>query len=858
MVSITATARANLLSLIGANEEQDKVGSQLVSGKRVQSVEDNAFSFFQSRGLDNRIETLSTINDRISIGTRATEQAQAAGKKISKNLNTVKGLLDDIKSKGAAGQVEAFTVSGAPVAGVNSSIFNRLGTAANPITENTTLADSTDIGAAGISGFAKNGLTAASDLAGFLNNGTNANAATTSALGTATAVGTDSLISVGGFTAGDTIRIGNGTQNVFVTVLAQATAFTAGTQTGASAGTAIEVKSLDDLKNVISGFQRDGTTALAAAQTTGFTASIDTTGGAGARFKIANNAGTAATANFDVFRNATGVPAATTLFGGTAATTTFAPSATQSAAASTLAIAAATAPIGISTINAGLTVGDVVGVKIGAGAVATNRSIFAKVVTAFSGASGTQAGDGLSEATAIEVRTLGDLAKAFNGKKTDGIANINADGIGSNAFGVSVDEASNGSKLKVSAGVASSFTIKQLNGGTNNTAVQNLFGGTAATVDFAQGALTGVNRQATTIAAQANTGALLQNDVISFDVGAAGAIRTLFVKVVGNYSGAGGAQAGNGVGNGVGTDSPLEVRTIGDLRNAINGLDKAGAALADQGFVNSGARASFDGTTGAAAAPTTGRFALTSAAPLRVNVDRFGIIAANSGVAAAIFGTNATSTNTGGTAGVGPTAGRSVLNVGSVTNNAAKEARLSAAAAYKTALRSIAGFVSDAQVNGINLLTTTAASPFKLQLSENVEAKFELRSTLGGATGTANPLTVLGFTVNAAGDADEGSSGFATNGGLTGVDVAITKLDNAITSLAGRDTELDVIKAVISQRQSFNKDIITSLGDLSTDLTAVNQEEASAQAQAASFSSNAALKFLGVSSQRASQLLQIF
>jgi hypothetical protein len=48
------------------------------------------------------------------------------------------------------------------------------------------------------------------------------------------------------------------------------------------------------------------------------------------------------------------------------------------------------------------------------------------------------------------------------------------------------------------------------------------------------------------------------------------------------------------------------------------------------------------------------------------------------------------------------------------------------------------------------------------------------------------------------------------------------------------------------------------LGDLSNDLTAVNQEEASAQAQAASFSSNAALKFLGVSSQRAQQLLQIF
>ena len=147
---------------------------------------------------------------------------------------------------------------------------------------------------------------------------------------------------------------------------------------------------------------------------------------------------------------------------------------------------------------------------------------------------------------------------------------------------------------------------------------------------------------------------------------------------------------------------------------------------------------------------------------------------------------------------------------------------------------------------------------FNLVLSETVTSNFALRSTLGGPTGLGNPLVALGFTVDAAGDATEGNAGFATNDGASGVDAAITKLDNAITSLAGRDTELEVIKAVISERKSFNKDIITGLGDLSTDLTAVNQEEASAQASAASFSSNAALKFLGVSSQRASQLLQIF
>ena len=84
------------------------------------------------------------------------------------------------------------------------------------------------------------------------------------------------------------------------------------------------------------------------------------------------------------------------------------------------------------------------------------------------------------------------------------------------------------------------------------------------------------------------------------------------------------------------------------------------------------------------------------------------------------------------------------------------------------------------------------------------------------------------------------------------------ELMRLVASLSGRDTELDVQSSLLTERKSFNSDIIEGLGNLSTDLTAVNQEEASAQASAAQFSSSAALKFLSVSSQRASQLLQIF
>ena len=147
----------------------------------------------------------------------------------------------------------------------------------------------------------------------------------------------------------------------------------------------------------------------------------------------------------------------------------------------------------------------------------------------------------------------------------------------------------------------------------------------------------------------------------------------------------------------------------------------------------------------------------------------------------------------------------------------------------------------------MNLLRN--ATGFDAVLSETATQNVRLRSTVTNAAS-------LGFTVNAAGAYQDGAQNeFATN---TDVDAGLTRVDAAIASLGGRDTELDVQASLLTERRSFNSDIIEGLGNLSTDLTAVNQEEASAQAQAASFSSNAALKFLGVSSQRASQLLQIF
>ena len=853
MVSITSTARANLLSLISANAEQDKVGSQLTSGKRVQTVSDNAFSFFQARGLDNRVSTLTQINDKLAINVQAVNQASKAGTKISTALNTVKGLLEDIKSKGAAGNIETSNVAGALIGTTpaNASIFNRTGTNAAPIDTGTQLADSTELGtvAAG-SGLTKAGLTANSDLAGFTNNGTNANA-TAGALSGATATGTTALTTGTGLVANDVIRIGNGTNSVFVRVVATATA---GTNTGADAATAIDVSTLDDLRNVINGKQIDGTTALGTARILGFTASIDTTGGAGARFKIANNAGTTATANFQVQRDggtALAVGTGATLFGGTQTAAPTVLTGFDTATGTDLTIAASAAATGVTAINAGLTVNDVVAVKIGTGA--TSRSIFAKVVTAFTGPGvpPTQAGDGSSEATAIEVRTLGDLADAFSGKKENGFDLINTIGVGQNNFSVNVDADSTGSKLKVSSNLASTFTIKG-NGGLgtyNTTGAVALFGGTETTtaVNFAQGNVGTDNKFGTTVAASTvGTGSLFVNDLIAFRVGPDSNRTTLTVKVVANYTGAAGAQRGNGNGNAFeGNDGPLEVKTIGDLVNALNARDKNNAALSDFSWNNNpSVRATFDAsnTTGTAAA---GRFSFTAGTRIAVGVTRFGAVAANAGQ---IFGTGGGTGAANAVSAADPD-GRttSTQTIGTTINNQAKEQRLSAAKAYRDTLDSIDRLTTDAQINGLNLLRN--ANGFDAVLSETATQTVKLRSTVTNAAS-------LGFTVNAAGVYQNGAENeFATN---TDVDAGLTRVDAAIASLGGRDTELDVQASLLTERRSFNSDIIEGLGNLSNDLTAVNQEEASAQAAAASFSSNAALKFLGVSGQRASQLLQIF
>jgi hypothetical protein len=642
----------------------------------------------------------------------------------------------------------------------------------------------------------------------------------------------------------DTVRTSANGKNLFVKVVsAFSGALGAQVGTGVDAATALEVRTIEDYQAALNGRRVDNTN-LDPAQTLGVTASFDGAAIGAAKFKV--NSGS--DLSFRVSRTGVATTLASQIFGGRG----------------NLAPAADTS---LSTFsNVTTDIGDIYAVNVG------GKSIFAKVVNSLTGVGNTQAGSGLEEDDAIEVRTLGDLANAFSGKKADGINDLTTNFRFNQPFSVAVDAGSAGSKLKVSSAASATFAVKKAGAGAFDVAAAGaLFGGqqsgtvATTTTDFSNGlgvANNIANTLTTTFGPSVQSGGFALGDIVSFDVGPANNRQTLAVKIVQNFTGpmvnGQATQKGNGqAGLTGGIDGPLEVRNIGDMVNALRGLNSAGQALADFSWNNLGVNATFDDSTAGGVA-TTARFNFSAGAAMKVNVTRYGGAAGlAAGLAGAIFGTPAGSSSIV-TPGVDPSGlgspSTSTLTVGSVVNNAAKEARLSAARGYQTALNSLRGIVDDAQVNGINLLKDP--NGLNLTLSETVTTRYTLRSTLGNGSADPvvnNPLTILGFATDAAGNATVPD--FSTN---AQVDTSLTIIENALNSLAGRDSELEVIKSVISERKSFNSDIITSLGDLSTDLTAANQEEATAQAQASTFASNAALKFLGLSSQRASQLLQIF
>lgn len=101
-ITLTASSRANLLSLQTTSEQLGVTQERLATGKKVNTAIDNASAFFKSQSFLNRASDLSTIKDDLSTSLQTVKAASNAIDGITKIVEQAKGLANDALQKAAA------------------------------------------------------------------------------------------------------------------------------------------------------------------------------------------------------------------------------------------------------------------------------------------------------------------------------------------------------------------------------------------------------------------------------------------------------------------------------------------------------------------------------------------------------------------------------------------------------------------------------------------------------------------------------------------------------------------------------------------------------------------------------------
>jgi flagellin-like hook-associated protein FlgL len=92
-ISLSTSARTNLLALQSSAKLLDTTQGRLSSGKKVNSALDNASSYFQSQGFLGRANDLSGIKDGLSTALQTVKAAVDAISSITKVVDQLKGLV---------------------------------------------------------------------------------------------------------------------------------------------------------------------------------------------------------------------------------------------------------------------------------------------------------------------------------------------------------------------------------------------------------------------------------------------------------------------------------------------------------------------------------------------------------------------------------------------------------------------------------------------------------------------------------------------------------------------------------------------------------------------------------------------
>jgi flagellin len=105
-ISISSSARTNLLSLQGTAELISRTQSRLSSGKAVQGPTDDAVKYFQAKSLSARAQDLGERKDAIDQGVSSLDAALKATDGMEKLLQQVKGKIDAARSQTSAQRKE--------------------------------------------------------------------------------------------------------------------------------------------------------------------------------------------------------------------------------------------------------------------------------------------------------------------------------------------------------------------------------------------------------------------------------------------------------------------------------------------------------------------------------------------------------------------------------------------------------------------------------------------------------------------------------------------------------------------------------------------------------------------------------
>jgi hypothetical protein len=491
--------------------------------------------------------------------------------------------------------------------------------------------------------------------------------------------------------------------------------------------------------------------------------------------------------------------------------------------------------VGGAVADTDLKTNDILSFKVGA------KELFLKVVNT----PPVQNQAGNTSATAIEVRSIFDIVSALNGKALNGTTDL-----ASTALFDAADNVSAGWNATDGFMLSSSSTANRTVGLSRNAATvdfaKNIFGGTSGTL-IPGTPPTAVTNISPPVAPGAGSGRLRQGDIIQVRVGdtaGGGTQQSLFLKVTKNFTGSFNGQRGDGLSAqpGGGSTGALEVRTIGDIVNALNGRNTNNGALT--GF-NWGAgnvvSASFDSSKATTALATgESRFSLNSSTALQISLNRANTT--DAAVASSVFGGTGTLVGTG----------TGVTNFTNQLTSAALEKRISVARVFQASLEQVDNLTNDATFGGNNLLNS--AGGFNVDLSDATSAP--TASTFQVKLSSATDAVSLGFAAKVGGVYQDGAQlNFNTNALVNG---ALVKTQSALARLEGRQVEIDSLTDSLKTRSDFNNTVKSSLGSASNDLTALDQAEATAQAQAVSFGNSVATKFLGTIAQRSQQLLQLF